>query len=149
TSGLIQAVVIVSDGQFNQGGSDAVRDLMARVADPKRPIPVFTVGVGAEWRQPVAIRIDELQAPGVARPDDQFPVRVPVVGEGLPGQEFTVELFATRVKDKNGKAVAGEKELPVDKLPGKFSTKGELPRGEVEFTVDLAKVTGKKADDES
>ena len=105
----LQAIIIVSDGQSNLGSDEAAATSSSPAsAAPKRKIPVFTVGVG-EYRQPASIRIDDLQAPEIARPDDKFPVRVPVVGTGLGDEEFDVTLEATRVKDAPGQPVDGEK----------------------------------------
>ncbi len=132
----VQAIIIVSDGQSNIGSDDAVKEFLARVGNPRRTIPVFTVGVG-EYRQPVSIRIEDLQAPEVARPDDKFPVRVPVVGAGLPDEEFQVVLEMQRIKDKDGKAVAGEPKFLIGPKKGKFKGGGDNPNDTVEFDIDL------------
>src|SRR5207302_8270175 len=122
---LVQALVLVSDGQSNQGSDAAVKEFLDRVGNPKRPVHVFTVGVG-EFRQPVSIRVESLQAPGQARPDDKFPVRVPVFGAGLQDEEFTVTLEATRVQDAEGRPVPGDKPAVLVKK-GKFKGGGENP----------------------
>ena len=87
----------------------------------KKKVPIFTVGVG-EYRLPASIRIDDLQAPETARPDDKFPIRVPVVGSGLGEEEFTVMLEATRVKDASGQPVARTKR-PTSSAPSGASSK--------------------------
>ncbi len=138
----IQAVILFSDGQRNRGGDEAVRELLQRASNPKRPMQIITVGVG-EYRQPVGIRLNPLQAPSGVRPDDgPFKVRVPVFGDGLQGQEFNVTLEVRRTKDRDGKDLKEAKKYVVDKQPGKFKGAGEHPSDEVEFTVDLAKLTG-------
>jgi len=141
---LLQAVVLVSDGQSNQGNDSAVKEFLDRVNNPKRPVHVFTVGVG-EFRQPVHIRVESLQAPGQARPDDKFPVRVPVFGAGLQDEEFTVTLEAKRVEDAEGRPLTGDKPFVLTKA-GKFKGGGENPNDEVEFEIDMQERTGIKAD---
>jgi hypothetical protein len=141
---LLQAIVIFSDGQSNQGTEAAVKEFLQRVNNPKRPIHVFTVGVGEHLPQ-VSIRVEPLQAPGQARPDDKFPVRVPVFGAGLQDEEFTVTLEATRVEDADGRPVADGKSFAIAKT-GKFKGGGENPNDEVEFEIDLQEKTGIKAD---
>jgi hypothetical protein len=138
----IQAVVIFSDGQRNKGGDDAVKELLLRASNPKRPIHIVTVGVG-DYRQPVRIRLNPLRSPSDVRPDDgPFTVRVPVFGDGLQDQKFEVTLMARRAKDRDGKALDAKGAIPVDKKSGKFKGGGDHPYDEVEFTVDLAKLTG-------
>jgi hypothetical protein len=144
---LIQAIVIVSDGQSNQGSDAAVKEFLERVNNPKRPVSVFTVGVG-EHRQPVRIEVASLQAPGQARPDDKFPVRVPVFGAGLQDEKFTVTLEATRIEDAEGRPITGEKPYVVTR-EGKFKGGGENPNDEVEFEIDLQELKGVKADSDA
>ncbi|MBM4069996.1 MAG: hypothetical protein FJ271_13745 [Planctomycetes bacterium] len=141
----LQAVVMISDGQSNLGSDDAVKEFLARVNNSRKKINVFTIGVG-EYRQPVSIRIDDLQAPEVARPDDKFPVRVPVIGQGLPDEEFTVTLEMQRVKDKDGKATAGEPKYLLDPKRGKFKGGGDNPHDVVEFDIDIQDIKKVKAD---
>jgi hypothetical protein len=141
---LIQAVVLISDGQSNQGSDAAVKEFLDRVNNANRPVHVFTVGVG-EFRQPVSIRVESLQAPSQARPDDKFPVRVPVFGQGLQDEDFTVTLEATRVEDAEGRPVAGGKSFTLTK-PGKFKGGGDNPNDEIEFEIDMQERTGIKAD---
>jgi hypothetical protein len=142
---FIQAVIVVSDGQSNQGSSDAIEEFRTRVNNPKRPIHVFTVGVG-EFRQPVSIKIDELQAPEVARPDDKFPVRVPVIGSGLNDEEFEATLEGIRIEDREGKPVAGEKKYVFPAKKGKFTGGGENPAGTVDFEIDVQDLKGVRSD---
>src|ERR1019366_9374400 len=101
---FLQAIIVVSDGQSNLGSDDARNEFLARVGNPKRPIPVITIGVG-QFRLPASIRIDDILAPEETRPDDKFSVRVPVIGTGLHEKDFNVTLEVTRVKDVTGRAV--------------------------------------------
>ena len=103
----IQAIIVISDGQSNTGSDDARAEFLARVSNPRKLIPVITVGVG-QFRLPAAIRIEDILAPEQTQPDDKFNVRVPVVGTNLHDEEFTVTLEVKRVKDVTGKPVVGE-----------------------------------------
>ena len=131
----IQAVVVVSDGQQNLGGDEALRDFVNKMTGSKK-VKIITVGVG-EYRIPAEIKVDDVQAPESARPDDQFPIRVQVVGVGLAGQEFDVTLTATRVKDGTGQPVAGEAVYNLGTKKAKFEGSGDYPQGIVEFPVDV------------
>ena len=131
----LQAVIIVSDGQANLGGDDATRDFINRMTGNKK-VKIFTIGVG-EYRIPAEIKVDDVQAPESARPDDKFPVRVQVVGTGLSGEEFDVTLTATRVKDGTGQPVQGEPVYNLGTQRSKFEGGGDFPSGTVEFPVDV------------
>jgi hypothetical protein len=137
---FLQGIVIVSDGQSNVGGGDALKEFLDRVNNSKKPVPVFTIGVG-EYRQPVSIRIEDLQAPEVARPDDKFPIRVPVIGAGLADEEFDVTLEMQRIKDKDGKEVTGDKKFVLGPQRGKFKGAGDNPHDQVEFVIDMQDLT--------
>jgi hypothetical protein len=133
----IQAVIVVSDGNSNRGDEEAIRTILERAANPKRSIHVITVGVG-EYKQPVRIRINPLVAPQAVRADDGgFEVRVPVYGDGLPGEEFEVTLSAQRIKDRIGIELKKEPVFEVGKQKGRFGGGGEFPFEEVVFKVNL------------
>jgi hypothetical protein len=141
----LQAIVIFSDGNNNAGSDEALQEFITRVNDPRRPIPVFTVGVG-EFRQPISVQIEDLLAPEVARPDDKFAVRVPVIGSGLNDQDFTVTLEATRFPlDAAGKRVGVDKTWTLGPKPGKFKGGGDHPSGTVEFEVNVQELKQIKA----
>lgn len=142
----LQAIVIVSDGQSNLGSDDALREFVNRVSSGTRKTPIMTVGVG-EYRLPASIRIDDLQAPETARPDDKFPIRVPVVGSGLADEEFNVFLEAKRVKDALGQPVVDKASL-LGPMKGKFQKGGDYPQDTVEFEIDVQDLKDiKSADD--
>ena len=143
----IQAIVVFSDGQSNIGSDEATKEFLGRVNNPKRPIQVFTVGVGA-YRQPAGIRIDDLQASETRAPDDKFPVRVPVVGTGLQDEEFEVSLEMTRVEDSSGRPVVGEQPFKLKPQRGKFKGGGDHPNDTVEFEIDLQELKGVKSLDD-
>src|SRR5262249_55874099 len=79
--------------------------------------------------QPISIRIAAVQAPKQARPDDKFPVRVEVDGDGLPNQEKAVYLD---VVSPNGQKKSFEKKF-------KFSAGSSgPPHAQIEFEIDAA-----------
>ena len=143
----LQAVVIFSDGQNNLGSDEALRDFVNRLSGGKQKVPIFTVGVG-EYRLPASIRIDDLQAPETARPDDKFPVRVPVIGSGLVDEEFTVRLEVTRVKDALGQPVAAEQTYVLEPKTGKFQGAGDFPQDTIEFEIDVQELKKIKVDED-
>ena len=145
TSSFIQAIIVISDGQSNQGSADAIKELLARVNNPKRKIALFTIGVG-DYVQPTSISVKDLQAPEVARPDEKFPVRVPVGATGLQDEEFQVVLEAQRIKDKDGKPTVGEKKFALGPLKGKFKGVGEDQHDTVEYIIDVQALKQIKAD---
>ncbi len=140
---FVQAIIVISDGQSNVGSDDAKSEFIARVTQSRKPIPVITVGVG-QFRLPSAIKIDDLQAPEETRPDDKFPIRVPVVGTNLHGEPFKVTLEARRVKDLNGRVV-DEKPIELPVKEGKFQGAGDHPQDTVEFEIDVAQLKGLKS----
>jgi hypothetical protein len=142
TASKIQSVIIFSDGQSNLGTSDDLSKLYGQATKAQPPIHIITVGVGYH-RPQVGISVDDVQAPQQARPDDKFPVRVPVFGDGLPGKEFTLNLDAVRVvKNADGKwsPVPGTEQRLTK--TGKFKEGGERPFDTVEFEVNARKLMG-------
>jgi hypothetical protein len=131
----LQAVIVFSDGASNLGGDESKNDFLNRMTGNKK-VKIFTVGVG-EYRIPASIKVDDVQAPESARPDDKFPVRVQVVGSGLAGEDFDVTLTATRVKDGTGQPVQGEPTYNLGTQRAKFEGGGDYPQGTVEFPVDV------------
>jgi hypothetical protein len=128
SNNMLQGIIVVSDGRSTQSSSQAFEELRARAHRAK--VPIFTVAVG-EHRQPISIRITDLQAPKQARPDDKFPVRVEVDGDGLPDRETIVYLDVTsprgdmRTLDKPFKFNAGS---------------GGPPHAQIEFDIDAAQL---------
>lgn len=143
----LQSVIIVSDGQSNLGSEEALREFVNRMSSGTRKVPIMTIGVG-EYRLPASIRIDDLQAPETARPDDKFPIRVPVVGSGLGDEEFKVFLEVKRVKDALGQPVSGEKAFLLGPKSGKFQKGGDYPQDTVEFEIDVQELKDIKAADD-
>jgi hypothetical protein len=144
---LLQAIVIVSDGQSNLGSDEAFREFHARVTGGRHKIPVITIGVG-DYRQPASIKIEDMHAPEIARPDDKFPIRIPVIGSGLTDEDFTLTLEVQRVKDGLGQPVADQKyTLPPQK--GKFKGAGDHPQDQIEYEIDLQELKGVQAKDDT
>lgn len=118
-----QGIVLFSDGRSTHFSTQTVDEIR------KSKVPIFTVGIG-EHRDPINIRITELLVPEQAQPDDKFPIKVDVDGEGKPDEE--VEVFLDVFKPDN------EKEIAVT-LPQKLKFKrGEPPHGQTEFQIDAA-----------
>lgn len=147
TSHKLQAVIIVSDGQSNFGSSDTYLELVRRANSKKRPFHIVTVGVG-RFSQDATMVVQDIQAPQQARPDDKFPVRVPVVGQGLPNAEFPVKLEVSKVV-KNGDNFQPTGFKTVLNSKGKFQDRGDQQYAEVEFEIDLRKIKGISPNDES
>jgi hypothetical protein len=143
----LQAIILVSDGNNNAGSDESLLEFLSRVNNPRRTIPVFTIGVG-EFRQPASIRIEDLLAPEVVRPDDKFPIRVPVIGTGLGDEDFTVTLEATRIiTDETGKEIARDQTYTLGPKAGKFKGGGDHPTGTIEFEINVQDLKKIKATD--
>jgi hypothetical protein len=128
SNNMIQGIVVVTDGRSTDPSSEVFDDLRNRAKRAK--VPIFTVAVG-EFRQPISIRITDLQAPKQARPDDKFPIRVEVDGEGLPNRELVLSLHVTGPK--------GDKRV-LDKPFNLNSGSGGVPHAQVEFEIDAAQM---------
>jgi hypothetical protein len=146
---MLQSIILFSDGRSNveeekeAGRSkdvvyDELRDQLA-----KAKVPVICVGVG-DFKPPIGIRINDVEAPTSARPDEPFPVIVPVVSQGLRGQKYQVILDIRRIKDRQGNPIKGEK-YPI-KPEDSFHKDGEADR--TEFQIDVAKLKGIDAKDD-
>jgi hypothetical protein len=134
SNNMLQGIIVVSDGRSTQFSTQTFDELQTRASKSK--IPIFTVAVG-EHRQPINIRITDLQAPDQARPDDKFPVRVDIDGEGLAGQPVAVTLHVT-------KPTGEELDLQPNLKFGETAVfkPGEPPHAQVEFEIDKPDVEG-------
>ena len=142
-AGNIQAVVIFSDGQRNKGGDEAVKELLER-ARPTRSAGCTSSPSASASTGSRCASASTRCAPSSTRPDDgPFAVRVPVFGDGLADQKFTVSLWTRKSKDREGKAIPDAPWRQVDDpKQGQFKGAGDHPFDEIEFQVDLAKLTG-------
>lgn len=143
---MVQAIIVISDGQSNVGGDDARSEFLARVNSQRRTIPVITVGVG-QFRQPVSIRIEDINAPEETRPDDAFQIKVPLVSTGIPGEKVKVEVEVSRVEDVNGKPIAKET-FKLEPKEVEFKGAGDQQQAVAEMAVDVSILKGIKADED-
>lgn len=128
---MLAGVVVVGDGQSNQGSASTLTEALNRFRNLN--VPVFTVAVG-EAREQINIRITDLQVPEMSPPDEAWPVRIVVEGEGLPDKEFDcfLDLF------KPGQDSA--KDPPAHTIPtkGKFKAGSGVPYSQVELVINPA-----------
>lgn len=85
--GPIAGLVLFTDGRNNAG----VDGLTAAAAAQSAGIPVYTVGLGSD-RQPVNVRLVDLEAPKRVFPGDKFEVTGYVQAYGLEGRSVSLEL---------------------------------------------------------
>ena len=84
----IAAVVVFSDGQFNDGDLPAE---VARYARSKR-LPIHVVGVG-DPSPMTNVNVYTVDAPPYVYADDSFKVTADILTQGLGGETITVELL--------------------------------------------------------
>ncbi|MCH7872725.1 MAG: VWA domain-containing protein, partial [Planctomycetes bacterium] len=135
-NGAPAAVVVISDGGFNQGESVEVLGDFAQA----RGIPIYTIGVG-EAAPPRNCRVAELVAPPNAFINDPFEISTRIDIVGLTGEAITVELLTqqagatgqpTLVESKTIRTVPG-----VTRYPLSFAYRGERA-GRSVFTIRAA-----------
>lgn len=124
SNGMVQGIILLSDGRSNLGSDAAVTEARARAK--KDGIPVFTIQLGDD-RPPVSIRIADLQTPDQTPPNEKFVVRADFDGEGLTDQEVTAYLD---IYKPNETEPAHTLQAAVKFQPG------EPPHGQAEFAVD-------------
>lgn len=83
----IAAIVVLSDGGFNQGAS---AEETARYARERR-VPIYAIGIGDPSR-PRNVRVVEAIAPENAFQNDPFSVSARLTAEGLDGETLIVQL---------------------------------------------------------
>jgi hypothetical protein len=83
----ISAIVVISDGQFNQGEPP---EAVARYAQSKR-IPIYAVGLG-DPAPPRNAAVASVEAPANVFVNDPFKVTARLRAQGLAGATCTVEL---------------------------------------------------------
>src|SRR5260370_280963 len=127
---MVQGLVVFSDGRSTEGPAQAFEELRSRADRAK--VPILTVVVG-EHRQPINIRITDLQAPEQARPEDKFPVRIEIDGEGLPNADMEVHLDVTNPK---------KEKKTVTKMFKFNAGAGGPPHAQSEFEIDAAEFGG-------
>ncbi len=107
-SAPVAAVVILSDGGFNQGAS---AEDIARYARDRR-LPVHTVGVG-DPSAPQNVRVTEILAPANAFQQDPFPISARLVANGIDGQEIHVQLRQRSATDGGPGRVVDSRQVRV------------------------------------
>lgn len=143
----IHAVVLVSDGIYNQG----VSPLYASY-----PFPVYTLGMG-DTLQRTDIAIKNLMYNKIAYQGNKFPVRVELMIKNLPNQSITVSLLQSgKLLDKQTKNSSGDQLLVYDFQPQaneqgiqKLDVQVEVKNGEYntrnnQASVFIEVVDGKK-----
>lgn len=104
--GPIAGMVLLTDGGNNAGIDVDTAGQLARSAG----IPVHAVGVGSD-RQPMQVRMVDLEAPKRVYPGDKFSVTGYVQANGLQGQTVTVELASAPVD-----RMSDDADVPEDQL---------------------------------
>jgi hypothetical protein len=143
----IHAVVLVSDGIYNQG----VSPLYATY-----PFPVYTLGIG-DTLQRTDIAIKNLMYNKIAYQGNKFPVRVELMIKNLPNQSVAVSLLQRgKLLDKQTKNSSGDQLLVYDFQPQadeqgiqKLDVQVEVKKGEYnvrnnQASVFIEVVDGKK-----
>lgn len=130
---MLQGVIVFSDGRSTRYSDQTFQEVHTRAARDK--IPIFTVGIG-EHREPVNIRVANVLIPDRVRPDDRFPIRVEVEGEGLADREVPVTLRLWKPK------VDFRKEKPSYETTrtARFGHEGTPPRLQVEFPIEASQL---------
>lgn len=125
----VAAVVVLSDGRFNQGEPVEV---VARYARSKN-IPIHTVGVG-DPTTPRNVTVAAIEAPPNVFVKDPFKVTAHLRAQGLANHEIVVELLEKRD--------ASAQPVPVDARRVRINPDGSLPPVEFERTIgEAAEVT--------
>lgn len=128
SNNMLQGIVVVSDGRSTQYATQTFDEVRARAA--KSQVPIFTVGVG-EYREPINIRITDVAAPDATRPDDKFPIRIDIDGEGKADQETEVVIVLYKP----------DSETPSHEVKQTVRFKpGEPPHVQAEFQIDPAEL---------
>ncbi|MFN4260336.1 MAG: hypothetical protein ACK4RK_13650 [Gemmataceae bacterium] len=127
---LLAGIIVFSDGRSNRGSAQSYQDLYDRAR--RAQVPIFAVAVG-EDRQRIRLEIIDVQAPEQAPPDDKFPIRVEVVGEGLPNQEF--DIYLDVYKPGEDQPALTLKRPDAGQPAPKFEP-GDPPHVQVEFLID-------------
>ncbi|MFZ0390851.1 MAG: vWA domain-containing protein [Calditrichia bacterium] len=129
----LRALVVVSDGQFNQGANPLN-------AAAEMPVPVYTVALG-DSSPPRDVKISGLQANRVAYQGENIPVTVRYMQNGLTEKNAVITLL------QDGRQLEAKRvELPPDGFETEvsFDIKAEKPgerRYQVQISVQEGEVT--------
>ena len=126
----LQLVVLVSDGQFNQGANPL------RIAG-RSPVPIYTVGIG-DTVPPKDLRISGLQVNPVAYLGEEIPLSVRFLQRGFPPGNVFVKLWQGKklleVKKSEIPPASFEREVRFTLAPKKA--------GEFRYTVEIESLKG-------
>jgi hypothetical protein len=126
SNNMLQGIIVVSDGRSTAFSTQTFDEVRARAH--KSQVPIFAIAIG-EYREPVNIHITGVGVPDTVRPDDRFPIRVEIDGEGKADQEAEVHLDIYKP----------ETEQPTHVLTATARFKpGEPPHAQAEFQLDPA-----------
>ena len=104
----VAAIVVVSDGGFNQG---APPEDTARYAKD-RGLPIHVIGIG-DPSVPRNVRITEVDAPPNAFQEDPFPVSCRVAADGIDGQTLRIELHERNASTGGSARLIEARDVPV------------------------------------
>lgn len=125
----IAAIVVITDGQHNEGDDPASAAEHAAAQN----IPVFTLGMG-DAAEPRNIKVAQMWAPDSVFRDDPFVVEAQVEADGFEGHAVRVQLVAKEVA-ADGSAGA---EFTIDSEQVTFTGPQAERRVQFEYTPDQA-----------
>ncbi len=131
---LVQGMIVFSDGRVNAGSS---RDIDAAIQIAREAgIPIITVGLGRH-QESQNIRLADTLVPVQVQPEDEFPIRVVVEGEGekLP-ESLPVNVVVEMRFEKESMA----KLPPLVQTITLAKSSGRVANGVAEFRVAPIKV---------
>ncbi|HEY6564112.1 MAG TPA: VWA domain-containing protein, partial [Pirellulaceae bacterium] len=121
--GPISGIIVLSDGNLNQGATADEAIAAAREAR----VPLHVVGLGSD-RRPRNVRIVDVEAPARVFPGDSFRIQVFVQGFGWKGQTTRLELLEVADKETSEGATdkAPASETKVDEAQVTWATDGDV-----------------------
>lgn len=124
--GVAAAVVVISDGGFNQGESADVLGRFARASN----IPIHTIGIG-EAAPPRNIKVADVLAPPQAFINDPFEIQARLEIAGMDDELVTVELYAQKAGDPSDPVLVERKTVQTRRgtaqYPLTFKHRGSEP----------------------
>jgi hypothetical protein len=140
------AVIVLSDGGFNQGAS---AEHVARYAHQRR-LPIHVVGIG-DPSPPRNVRIAEVAAPTNVFTQDPFSITARVSTEGLEGGTVRVELRERGETDAGAGRTVGGREVvvgPGGDVPVSFEHQQER-LGRFTYTVETPVLSGESVTEDN
>jgi len=147
-SAPVAAVVVLSDGGFNQGASSQDTARYAR----ERGFPIHTVGIG-DPTSPRNVRVTEILAPPNAFQQDPFAVSAQLAAEGLDGRSLLVQLRERSASDGGTGSVVDSRSVRVEPggtVPPVTFQRSQSRIGRFIYTIDVPPLEAESvADDNS